>query len=137
MLDSTSKWLDKCVNGVWRLNEDGVIDVKGSVYINNTLIAKFPVLFGNVDGIFMCRCPNLSSVEGFPTHAKQYIFDKCLFPAHYYLGAIEQGIDIENYLAKNILQLQVSDDEVKQIEHNFPNVYHTYRGHLNSKKFGF
>lgn len=81
-------WLDKWAKESWSINDSGAIDVKGRVYIEDAQLRELPVVFGSVEGIFMCRCPRLVSVAGMPTSCQQFIFDKCLFPAHYYLGAI-------------------------------------------------
>ena len=59
--------LKKCVEGTYTINEDGSIDVNGSVYINNNRdLIKIPFKFRNVSGYFICNDDQLTSLEGTP-----------------------------------------------------------------------
>ena len=60
------KLLKECVDGTYTINEDGSIDVDGSVYINNRDLIKIPFKFRNVSGYFTCSNNQLTSLEGAP-----------------------------------------------------------------------
>jgi len=61
------KLLKECVDGKCTINEDGSIDVDGSVYINNRDLIKIPFKFRNVSVYFTCSNNQLKSLEGAPT----------------------------------------------------------------------
>ncbi len=48
------------------INEDGSIDVDGSVKLTNMYLTKLPLKFRNVTGYFACNYNLLSSLEGCP-----------------------------------------------------------------------
>ena len=58
--------LKECVDGTYTINEDGSIDVDGSVYINNRDLIKIPFKFRNVSVYFTCSNNQLTSLEGAP-----------------------------------------------------------------------
>ena len=58
--------LRECVIGTYTINDDGSIDVDGSVYINNRDLIKIPFKFRNVSGYFICNDDQLTSLEGAP-----------------------------------------------------------------------
>jgi len=58
--------LKECVNGDYTINDDGSIDVKGSVCINNMDLIKIPFKFRNVSVYFTCSNNQLTSLEGAP-----------------------------------------------------------------------
>ena len=60
------KLLKECVDGKCTINEDGSIDVDGSVYINNRDLIKIPFKFRNVSVYFTCSNNQLTSLEGAP-----------------------------------------------------------------------
>ena len=58
--------LKECVIGTYTINDDGSIDVDGSVYINNRDLIKIPFKFRNVSVYFTCSNNQLTSLEGAP-----------------------------------------------------------------------
>ena len=58
--------LKECVNGDYTINDDGSIDVKGSVCINNMDLIKIPFKFRNVSVYFTCSNNQLTSLECAP-----------------------------------------------------------------------
>ncbi len=50
----------------WTLNENGEVDVKGSVRMNITNLTEIPVKFGYVDGWFNCSNNNLTTLKNLP-----------------------------------------------------------------------
>jgi len=66
------KWLDKCVNGSWKLNrQTGFVDVEGSFYCKGQGLTDFKgVKFGKVGGYFFCYGNQLTSLKGAPQTVK-------------------------------------------------------------------
>ena len=63
------KLLKNCVYGTpgkYTINDDGSIDVDGSVNVNIKNIAKIPFKFRNVRGTFSCIRSRLTSLDGAP-----------------------------------------------------------------------
>ena len=58
--------LKKCVNGTYTINDDGSIDVNGTVNLNNKDLTKIPFKFRHVSGDFWCNSNQLSSLKGTP-----------------------------------------------------------------------
>lgn len=57
------------VIGSYIVNKDWTIDVKGSIWLNDSKIETMPeyIKFGKIDGNFNCSgCENLESLEGAP-----------------------------------------------------------------------
>ena len=52
--------------GTYTINDDGSIDVDGSVNVNIKNIAKIPFKFRNVSGTFSCIRSRLTSLDGAP-----------------------------------------------------------------------
>ena len=50
----------------WTLNEDGTVDVDGSVSLSHRRLSKLPLNFGKVSRGFYCAGNNLTSLEGAP-----------------------------------------------------------------------
>ena len=50
----------------WTINNDGSIDVDGSVYLNHITLIELPLKFGKVSGDFYCDNSNLTSLLGSP-----------------------------------------------------------------------
>ena len=59
--------LKKCVTGIYTINDDGSIDVKGNVKLSNKQLTKIPFKFRNVSGIFDYHNTQLKNLEGAPT----------------------------------------------------------------------
>ncbi len=63
--------LKSCVNGIpgtYTINNDGSIDVDGSVDISNGRLTKIPFKFRHVSGGFYCCDNQLTSLEGAPKY---------------------------------------------------------------------
>jgi hypothetical protein len=67
--------LKECVDGIYTINDDGSIDVDGSVYLNGKNLTKipfkfrnFPFKFRNVSRCFDCSNNQLTSLEGAPNN---------------------------------------------------------------------
>jgi hypothetical protein len=56
----------------YTVNEDGSIDVDGSVYLNNEKLTKLPLKFRHVGGYFNCSNNQLTSLEGAPQTVGRY-----------------------------------------------------------------
>ena len=50
----------------WKLNSDGLVDIKGNVYLYGKNLKKLPLKFGEVTGYFDCAKNQLTSLEGAP-----------------------------------------------------------------------
>lgn len=50
----------------YTINEDGTVDVNGSVHLNSCELTKIPLNFNKVSGSFRCDNNNLKSLEGCP-----------------------------------------------------------------------
>ena len=59
--------LKKCVNGIYTINDDGSIDVVGSINLSSKKLTKISFKFRNVSGDFYCSFNQLQSLEGAPT----------------------------------------------------------------------
>ena len=60
--------LKKCVKGTYTINDDGSIDVEGSVNLSRKKLTKIPFNFGKVSGNFKCASNHLTSLEGAPNN---------------------------------------------------------------------
>ena len=60
--------LKSCIDGTYTINDDGSIDVDGSVDISNKRLTKIPFNFRNVSGDFWCNSNQLSSLKGAPNN---------------------------------------------------------------------
>lgn len=65
--------LDRCVDGGWKY-ENGVINVKGNVYLTKRDLTLIPFQFGEVAVDFFCQDNNLVSLKGSP-----YKVGRCFF----------------------------------------------------------
>jgi len=54
------------IKGEYTINEDGEIDVDGSVFITRSGITEIPVKFGKVTGDFWCERNNLTTLKNAP-----------------------------------------------------------------------
>ena len=60
-------FLNRCVRGTWKLNDEEFVDVDGNFDCFNKGISDFKgIKFGKVNGDFDCSYNNLSSLEGCP-----------------------------------------------------------------------
>ena len=50
----------------YTINDDGTVDVDGSVYLDYCELTKLPLKFGTVTGWFNCSKNNLTTLEGSP-----------------------------------------------------------------------
>ena len=50
----------------YTINEDGSVDVKGFVHLNDKHLRKLPLKFGRVTGTFYCNYNKLTTLEGSP-----------------------------------------------------------------------
>ena len=50
----------------YRINDDGTVDVNGSVNLSSRGLNKLPLKFGKVTGSFYCHTNKLTSLEGSP-----------------------------------------------------------------------
>ena len=50
----------------WTLNSDGLVDVDGDVFIQETSMTQLPLKFGTITGRFYCHDNRLTSLEGAP-----------------------------------------------------------------------
>jgi len=64
--------LKSCVKGTYTINDDGSIDVEGSVNLSRKKLTKIPFNFGKVSGNFRCYHNQLTSLEGSPNNVGDY-----------------------------------------------------------------
>jgi hypothetical protein len=50
----------------WSINSNGLVDVKGNVYLSGIGLNKLPLNFGHVSGYFVCGGNKLTNLEGSP-----------------------------------------------------------------------
>jgi len=62
------KLLKNCVNGKYTINDDGSIDVKGSVDLSQMNLPKIPFKFRNVSGNFYCGDNKIKNLYGSPVN---------------------------------------------------------------------
>jgi hypothetical protein len=60
-------FLDEVCDGEWTLNENGEVDVDGTVDMRNMNLTEIPVKFGEVKGEFSCSYNNLTTLKNCPT----------------------------------------------------------------------
>ena len=60
--------LNSCINGKYAINDDGSIDVNGSVNLSSKKLTKIPFNFSKVSGNFKCTDNQLTSLEGAPNN---------------------------------------------------------------------
>ena len=60
--------LKSCVKGTYTINDDGSIDVEGTVNLSIRKLTKIPFNFGKVSGGFFCYNNQLTSLEGSPNN---------------------------------------------------------------------
>ena len=72
-------FLKKVVHkGTWKINDNGKIDVIGSVFIHDKHLEEFPVSFGKVSVYFSCDdCTDLISLKGSPEEAQFFSCNNC------------------------------------------------------------
>jgi len=58
--------LTDCIDGTYTINDDGSIDVDGSVILINEKLTKIPFKFRNVSDDFYCYDNQLTSLDGAP-----------------------------------------------------------------------
>ena len=58
--------LKSCVIGTYTINDDGSIDVEGSVNLSRKKLTKIPFNFSKVSGIFRCYHNQLTTLKGAP-----------------------------------------------------------------------
>ena len=68
------KFLDRVCIGKWTLNENGEVDVKGSVDMNSMDLTEIPVKFGKVSGFFMCSKNKLTTLKNLPRECDGFIY---------------------------------------------------------------
>jgi hypothetical protein len=56
----------------YTINEDGSIDVGGSVSLESRTLTKLPLKFRNISNSFFCQYNNLTSLEGCPESVSDY-----------------------------------------------------------------
>ena len=56
----------------YTVNDDGSIDVNGSVDLYNCNITELPLVFNKVSGYFDCSCNRLTSLKGSPKWVGSY-----------------------------------------------------------------
>jgi hypothetical protein len=130
-------WLSKYTRESWKYDADSVtVSIVGNMTITDMHIQELPVNFSSVEGKFKCRnCSNLKSVKGFPTSATEISFENCLFTEEIYMGALQDGTGLEEYLRKNFSSL--TEETIADIEKHFPDLYESQRGQRIGIKFGF
>ena len=62
----TKEWLDEMEIENYTINNDGTVDVDGSVWLDNKGLIEIPVQFNKVSGGFYCSYNQLTSLEGAP-----------------------------------------------------------------------
>ena len=74
------KLLKSCITGTYTINDDGSIDVEGTVNLNRKKLTRIPFNFGKVSGDFKCSYNQLTSLEGAPNNVGGvfYCFDNKL-----------------------------------------------------------
>jgi hypothetical protein len=75
------EWLDKCTNGSWSIDVDGMVDVQGSFHCYRQGIVDFKgIRFGRVSDGFYCNENQLKSLEGSPkiVHGEFWCYDNNL-----------------------------------------------------------
>lgn len=60
------EWLNSFVDGTWKY-ENGIVNVKGDINLQNEQLITIPVQFGIVTGYFSCAINNLISLKGCPS----------------------------------------------------------------------
>jgi len=63
---SQIKWLDDMKITDYSVDDEGFVNVDGSVDISNKKLTSIPVKFGYVGGNFSCEHNNLTSLQGSP-----------------------------------------------------------------------
>ena len=58
--------LKSCVKGTYTINDDGSIDVEGSVNLSRKKLTKIPFNFSKVSGVFRCYHNQLTTLKGAP-----------------------------------------------------------------------
>ena len=64
--------LKKCIKGTYTINNDGSIDVEGSVNLSRKKLTKIPFNFSKVSGNFYCTNNQLTSLDGAPNTVGGY-----------------------------------------------------------------
>jgi hypothetical protein len=64
------EFLDKVCYRMWTLNENGEVDVEGSVNMNSMDLTEIPVKFGRVEGSFYCYYNNLTTLKNCPDYVE-------------------------------------------------------------------
>lgn len=64
-VDSMCKFYD--INN-YIINEDGSVDVNGSVYLHSKRLSEIPINFNRVSGDFYCYCNELESLKNCPKY---------------------------------------------------------------------
>lgn len=142
-------WLGKAVIESWKVLDNGKINVRDNMYVNDRSINKFPISFEKVNGKMKVSCPYLLSVEEMPVECNELIFADCFFSAEFYVAAMKQKTCLENTVlekygiekTKALLQEQFEGEKLRSIiEEYFPTIYREGRGNelltnSNFKKF--
>ena len=68
LTDEQRKFLDNFTRGTWSVNNEGLVDIKGSFICSSEGLEDFlGIRFGKVSGDFNCRDNQLKTLEGSPS----------------------------------------------------------------------
>ena len=75
LTDEQRKFLNKNTEGTWSVNNEGLVDIKGSFYCSSQGLEDFlGIRFGKVDGYFYCDGNQLRTLEGSPREVGRYFY---------------------------------------------------------------
>ena len=126
-----AEWLSRHTKGSWKIEHEKIV-VLGNIYIDNPSLERMRLTFERVTGTFSCQnCVSLKYVEGMPTSAGRYVFENCLFPSDWYVGALTHGISVEKYVENNVLKEITAHPYL--VKEHFPRIFNSHRGFASSK----
>jgi hypothetical protein len=68
LTDEQRKFLAKCISGIWSVNSEGLVDIKGGFYCQGQGLEDFlGIRFGKVSGSFYCSSNQLRTLDGAPS----------------------------------------------------------------------
>lgn len=121
------KWLNTVVVGAYII-DNGIVNVKGSVYITKTPITRLPCQFGTVTEDFVIRAPGLKTLVGSPKIVGHFSCGECSSLTSL-LNGPRQVTDGDYICSEcNLITLQGAPTEVPESFYCYNNTLKTLQG---------
>ena len=104
----------------YTINEDGTVDVDGSVDLSERNLSKLPLKFGRVTGSFYCMHNQLTTLEGCPVEVGGYF--NCGSNKLTSLEGCPRVVGGEFYCKDNPLPQEIMDNPKSFLKHRYRDI---------------